>query len=854
MMRRPHLSGPAAAVPALRTLAAAVAGVLSAGTAVVAAAAPMEFSEGFLVGGESIDMTRYANGNPLPAGDYAVDVYVNGEFLRSQDIRFVIGQDPLVAVPCLPATLVRALPLKAAYLQDLPADKAACVDLPARVEGASVGYDSGSLRLSLTLPQAAQAAAVHGFVAPGLRDHGITAAFVDYNANHFRSEGGQDSYLGLQAGLNLGAWRLRHRASFTHGRRGSRHDVISSHVQRDIPRWNSQLLLGQGATGGELFESVPFLGVRVASDERMLPDSLRGYAPVVRGIAEGNAVVTIRQNGSIIHESNVAPGPFAIEDLYPTNFGGDLEVSVTEADGRVQRFSVSFSAVPQALRAGASRFAVTAGELRDAGHALQPVRFGEGTYARGLGNRLTVLGGVQVAEDYHALLAGAAVNTAVGAFGGDITRSHARPPGSGTASGNSLRLNYQRYVASTGTNFGLAAYRYSTRGFRSLGDAARVRGDEWDYSPRARQRYQLNFSQRVGRRSSLYLSGGHVAYWDSTRRRNDFQLGFQSSHGRVNYGVSALRYRLGDGRQDTRFAFTLSVPLGHGATAPRASTQLSQAGSDLQSQEGINGTLGQANALSYSLSAAQGNGQRSSNAYAAWQGSRGTVNAGYSRGGGDRSLSVGAAGSVVLHGGGFNLGAPVGDGFVLVQALGAQGARIGSSGIRVARNGYALLPHVSPYRWNTIDLDPSGLPLEVTLLQTSQRVAPTAGGIVRVPFEVRRERTLFIDTTDAFGQPLPFAARVEDEQGRPMGAVGQGGVIQLRGAQEAGTLIVDPDGPHRCRLEYTMPTAPDAYGLSWSEAVCLPMIPPGLQVQASATLHHPQPPPPPGAAAESPVR
>lgn len=80
----------------------------------------------------------------------------------------------------------------------------------------------------------------------------------------------------------------------------------------------------------------------------MLPDSLRGYAPVVQGIAEGNAVVTIRQNGSIIHESNVAPGPFTIEDLYPTNFGGDLDVSVTEADGRVQRFSVNFSAVPQA--------------------------------------------------------------------------------------------------------------------------------------------------------------------------------------------------------------------------------------------------------------------------------------------------------------------------------------------------------------------------------------------------------------------------------------------------------------------------------------------------------------------------
>lgn len=820
------------ALRAVRSLPAAVSAVLSAGVAVDAVAAPVEFSEGFLIGGEAIDMTRYANGNPLPAGDYAVDVHVNGQFMRSQDIRFVIDDDPHLAVPCLSPTLVRTLPLKPAFLETLPVDERACVQLPTLVDGASIAFDSGELQVSISIPQAAQAVAARGFVAPELRDDGITAAFIDYSASHYRSRGNGSSYLGLRAGLNLGAWRLRHRASFTQGNQGTAHQVISSHLQRDVPRWNSQLLLGQGNTGGELFESVPFTGVRVASDERMLPDSLRGYAPVVRGIAEGNAVVTIRQNGSIIHESNVAPGPFAIEDLYPTNFGGDLEVSVSEADGRVQRFTVNFSAVPQALRAGASRFAFTVGELRDTGTTLQTLRFAEGTYARGLNNRLTVLGGAQLGEGYHALLAGAAVNTAIGAFGADVTHSRARLRGSETVTGNSFRLNYQRYVASTGTNFGLAAYRYSTRGFLNLNDAARVHDDDWGYGQRARQRYQVNFSQKVGQRSNLYLSGGHVSYWDSARRRNDFQLGFQSTLGRMNYSVSALRYRLGDGRQDTRYAFTLSVPLGRSANAPRASTQLSQADSGRQSQLGISGSVGQSRALSYSLSSAQDKGQNSHSAYAAWQGSHGNLNAGYSRSGGYRSLSLGASGSVAVHGGGLNLGAPVGEGFALVQAPGAQGARIGSGSLRVARNGYALLPHISPYRWNTIDLDPSGLPIEVELLQTSHRVAPTAGGIVRVPFQVRRERTLFIDATDALGQPLPFAAAVQTEDGTPAGAVGQGGVIQLRGAQDSGVLIVDPEGKRRCRIDYRMPDAPDAYGLSWSQVVCMPQpLPPeGLQV------------------------
>ncbi|TGP82918.1 fimbrial biogenesis outer membrane usher protein, partial [bacterium M00.F.Ca.ET.222.01.1.1] len=92
-------------------------------------------------------------------------------------------------------------------------------------------------------------------------------------------------------GFNLGHWRARHRGAFSHGTQGTRYRTISSHLQRDLPALNSQLLLGEGHTGGELFDSVAFTGARLYTDERMLPDSLRGYAPAVRGIAEGNALV-----------------------------------------------------------------------------------------------------------------------------------------------------------------------------------------------------------------------------------------------------------------------------------------------------------------------------------------------------------------------------------------------------------------------------------------------------------------------------------------------------------------------------------------------------------------------------------
>ena len=806
---------------AKRGLAAAVSLQCSA---LPALAGELQFSEGFLIGGKAIDVQRYAEGNPLEPGSYRIDVMVNGEFLRTQDIDFLSSDEDRAARPCLPRELLHDLPLQPQYLAALEAAPEPCVDLPTAIDGATVSFDSSTLQLQLGIPQAAQARVPRGYVPVEQRDPGISAAFIDYTANHHRSRGSDTSYLGLNAGVNVGAWRFRHRASISDGPQGTRHNTLGSYLQRDIPGWNSQLLLGQGNTGGELFESLAFTGVRAATDERMLPDSLRGYAPTVQGIAEGNAVVTVRQNGSIIHETNVAPGPFVIDDLYPTSFGGDLEVTVTEADGRAQRFNVNFSAVPQALRAGASRFSATAGSLRDTGNRMQPLRFGEATYARGMNNRLTLLGGAQWAEGYGALVAGAAINTGIGAFGADITHSRASLRAGGTSSGNSYRLNYQRYVAATGTNFGLAAYRYTTRGFLTLNEVARLQDDDWTPTGRARQRYQVNFSQKLGERSNLYLSGGHVSYWDSARRRNDLQLGFQSVAGRANYSVSVLRYQVGQGRQDTRYAFTLSVPLGRALGAPRMSSQLSHDGLGQQGQLGLAGTMGERRAVNYNVSASTGSGSRNGNAYLGYQGPRIHLNTGYSQGEGYRSQTFGAAGSVVMHAGGINVGPPVGEGFALVKAKGAEGARVGwGDDVRIAGNGYALLPHVSPYRWNRIDLDPSGLPLETELLQTSQRVAPTAGGVVRVAFEARTERTLFVDATDALGQPLPFAARVQSDDGRPRGAVGQGGVIQLRGAEDQGVLIVDPEGSSACRLQYRMPDHPDAYGLYWSQALCQPL-------------------------------
>ncbi|MFX6048559.1 fimbria/pilus outer membrane usher protein, partial [Acinetobacter baumannii] len=89
------------------------------------------------------------------------------------------------------------------------------------------------------------------------------------------------------------------------------------------------------------------------------------YAPVIRGVAQTNALIEIRQNGYIIYTTNVAAGNFVINDLYAANQSGDLEVSIIESDGRIKKFVQPYSAVPNMVRAGQSKFQLTAGQYRD---------------------------------------------------------------------------------------------------------------------------------------------------------------------------------------------------------------------------------------------------------------------------------------------------------------------------------------------------------------------------------------------------------------------------------------------------------------------------------------------------------
>ncbi len=391
-------------------------------------------------GGRAIDTSRFERGNVIEPGRYRLDLLVNNQWRGVEDVelRREPGQDS--AVLCYDRRLLERAGIdlaRSARGQDgvsggvpLP-EGLACEPLARHVPGATSRLDIAEQAIYLSVPEFyLSLASSKTYVDPSSWDNGISAALLNYNASLYNTDtrGRSDTsgYAGLNAGLNLGRLRLRHNGTATWSRRnGSHYQRSATYGQTDLPAWRSQLLVGESSTSSEFFDPVSFRGARLSSDDRMLPDSLRYYAPVVRGTANTNARVSVYQRGYLIYETTVAPGAFALDELQAASFGGDLEVRVAEASGEVRTFIVPFATTVQLLRPGTTRYSLTAGQVNDPSLERRP-NLVQGIYQRGLGNDLTAYGGGAFTGSYMSALLGLALNTPIGGFAGDVTLARTR--------------------------------------------------------------------------------------------------------------------------------------------------------------------------------------------------------------------------------------------------------------------------------------------------------------------------------------------------------------------------------------------------------------------------------------------
>ncbi|CAI2017587.1 Outer membrane usher protein fimD precursor [Serratia fonticola] len=781
------------------------------------------------------DLTVFEDGATQAPGTYRVDIYVNNQQFETHDIEFRMqkGEDGADSLqPCLSVAQLNAMGVKTDLFPGLGDDEAKCADLSA-IPQASTEFRFSAQQLLLSIPQAAMVQQARGYVPESQWDNGIPALLLNYSlsgANTYARNGDSSNsnsqFANLRPGINVGPWRLRNYTTWNRDSHGQdKWNTIYTYLARDITSLKSQLVLGDSSSPSDVFDSVPFRGAQLASDDDMIPDSLKGYAPVVRGIARTNAQVTIRQNGYVIYQSFVAPGAFEINDMYPTGGSGDLLVTIKEADGSEQQLVVPFASLPVLQREGRLKYAVTGGQYRSYDSSVDATTFGQGSAIYGLPHGFTAYGGSQFANPYRSLALGVGKNLGdFGAFSADVTQAWSTMQDRTEQDGQSWRLRYSKNIVQTGTNFAIAGYRYSTDGYYSLQEVLDTYRDQNSQTlvERRRNRSEVTMSQNLWEGAgSLSLSWVSEDYWNSDRTLRSIGAGYNNSWNGISYG---LNYSYNEnstvnggasGRvydRDQVLAFNVSVPLSRwlGNTYASYNLNTSQKGGTTNTV-GVNGSALAGNNLNWS--AQQGYGSQgvgnSGNLNANYRGTYAEVSSGYAYDSNSQRLNYGLQGGIIAHGDGVTFGQSMGETIALVQAPGANGVGVsGQTGVKTDWRGYAIVPYAAPYRKSQIQLNTETLPDNVDLALTHQTVIPTRGAVVKASYQTNVGQRVLMTLLRQGGAPVPFGATVSDpaQQTAQGFIVGDGGQVYLTGMAESGTLQVKwgTGVDQQCQVSYSL--------------------------------------------------
>lgn len=743
-------------------------------------------------------LDKLNNGDSILSGNYKLDIYLNGKFVINQSIKFISNNGSVQ--PCFNFDIINILGIND---KKIKMDKSkTCYFLSDIIKSAYSKVDIPGLRLNITIPQADLINVPNGFIPIKDLDSGSSVAFINYLANYYHVDNehtkNQDStYVFLNGGVNLGTWQYRQQSTINYSNNnGSNWQNIRSYIQKPIPEIHGMTKLGQLITSAQFFSGLNYTGFSFDTDERTYPLSQRGYAPTVSGIADTTATVSITQNGYQIYQTTVPAGPFVIDDLNPTSYNGDLEVEIKEANGSIKRFTVPFSAVSQSLRPGQSKYNIAIGKTRDT--ASQSF-FSDVVYQLGITNNMTLNIGSRIAKDYIAISTGGVISNSLGAFGLQTiyTNTQINDNDANRLTGLRTSLSYSKTIQPTETTISLASYHYSTSGYRDLSDVLSLRSEHESglvnnsASYLQRNRFDITLSQKVSDFGNLFITASRQDYRNGRPTNNQLQVGYSKVFdNNISLNVAIAKQQVSrsintKGRNETVTSFSISMPIGS-SNNYNSSLGLNYSYSkDMgsQTQASLTGQLSQDNNINYSLGLNNLNETETRSISGSLQKNFSKTNLGINASKGKHYWQAGAniQGAIALHSGGVTLGPYLGDTFALVEAKGAEGAHVlNAQDTTIDSNGFALVPTLTPYQYNSILIDPKDTNNTIEFLENEKRVAPYAGSAVRVSFSTKFGYPLLIKVNVPNKTIIPLGTEVKNSSNVTVGMIGQNNQVYMR--------------------------------------------------------------------------
>lgn len=807
----------------------------------------------------SIDLSSFERASFIP-GTYRVDIYLNEQYVNSQDILFFGDKNTGELQPCLSDTQLAGYGIKPEFYSLL--DKSGeCVNIR-DIQGAKATFIGGQNRLYLNLPQIAFDQKALEANQESLWDDGIPVMFTDYSMsgthhNNTKNNDKSDTlYLNLRSGVNVGAWRYRNHSTWNKYSDGnSKWESQLNYLERPLRAIKSNILIGDNFSDSDVFDNVSFRGVKLWSDNQMRPNYANIYAPTITGVATIDSTIEVSQNGYVIYRTNVPAGAYELTDVSPLNNGSNLYVVQRGIDGSERRFIIPFSSLDFMQRKGTYKYSITAGQYRmnntssynDDSSSGDKTKFVQSDAFYGLTDNSTLFGGVQAASRYQAYDIGLGMNIpVVGALASDIMFTRAAPDSVDDMNGRAFRLRYSKSLENTGTNISFASYRYISGDYITMTDMFDYYSGKADTEAYLMRKGQmdLSVSQALpGDFGLLSVSVSHQTYdtYYSNQEKNveSYNIGYSNTINTVSYNLNYSYYKNTINKVNNRnddieknrendhvVSVSFSIPLGgeykdnwinYGASYNKDG--------DFDNYVGVGGVALDNNRLSWNVQQGYGNRDRGNygSVYGKYKSGYGDANAGYSYKKDNRQLSYGLNGSFVMSQYGATLSRPLGDTNGLIYAPGAEGVRIiNSSEARTDSSGLAIISNLIPYRNNVVNLDTRTLPENAEIDAALKEVYPTRGAMVLVDYDTHLGAKILVTLYDSTGNQIPFGAYAVADNKSERFYVSNYGRLYLTGATQADNVRVfwGDDNQYQCQFSYQIEGKRKINGLYIFDVIC----------------------------------
>lgn len=589
----------------------------------------------------------------------------------------------------------------------------------------------------------------------------------------------------------------------------TRLDTAYTYSQPDeTRRWRLGDVVSGTPTWGR---SVRLGGAQIASDFSLRPDLVTYPLPMVSASATVPSTVDVMVNGIQQYTHPVQPGPFTVQTLPIVTGAGEVAVMVQNALGQQVLATLPFYASSALLKPGLSSYSVEMGALRE-NYGLASDRYTDaafnGSLRYGLSNWLTleghseattgqlILGGIGAVAKVGTL---GVVNLAVSGSAGDAGLPSSLRRGS---SGGLVSLGFQRLSRHLNLNvMGTVA----TKGYRDLATAGGTPVPVAALS--ASVGYQLDKLGSIGvayvsQRSKSFalgqLTGADGGFFDTPNielatltysvpigdQATFYATGFKDLQQSDSYGVGfGISFLLG---RSTSASVGGTLNNGRSGTAASiAKPALSEGDLGYQVQD-IEGYQPQRQADGEYLSP--------------W----GRVTAGVTQSRGVSAGRAGANGALVWAGEGFFAAPQINDSFAVVRTGGVPDVPVTYENRLVGTTdskGELLVPSLLAYQNNKLAVDPSRLPADIEVDQTTRLVRPAGGSGMVVNFDVRAVKSALLTLKDKNGQSIPLGSVATPAGGSGV-PVGYDGEAYVTGLTKTNTLYVTiPDGSH-CQVQF----------------------------------------------------